>query len=587
MTTKASDVFAVASLIALTGLLAWRFVDFTIPPLEDAAILMRYADHIAQGKGIVWNIGEPPVDGATDFLFMLTLALVRRLGLSLEAAARLITISSHLATVVMIYLGVRRLQGSGVKPAWLSAAYFAVGPGLMLSAACFGTPFFALAVATAWLLAQRLMSPEARTVIGYYLFSLACLAVGLVRPEGVLVSVFMLTALTLTIPFRDSRQLVLIFGGVFLVLGGAYFLWRWRYFGHPLPNPFYKKGGGDLYVDSLRASLANSFYLLCPLIPAFLLALRLNRTVRLGLAFLIPIAGSAGMWLFLSNEMNYMGRFQYAILAIGVLSWFPLVKTLRADFSLPAFAALNRMQKAAVGLAVGFLLAIVFALQLSRYVGPRHSGDGRYDVAVILREYADRGYTIATTEAGLLPLYSRWRAIDTWGLNDRWIAHNGLITREYLERQNPDMVMFHGYFSPLRSLAPERSGDLWSRQVFTLREYAQGHGFTLAAVFGVSPDNTHYYYVRGDLPEHDEIVERIRATDYRWLGFSRRCVNYAVRDGARGTGRAEGDTQQLGLLDDREPGGTPWVDMPAGPGIMMSESGPNRSRLEVRRRMRL
>jgi len=50
-----------------------RTFDFAAQPEEDAAILMRYAQHLAAGHGIVWNVGEPPVDGATDFLFMLLL----------------------------------------------------------------------------------------------------------------------------------------------------------------------------------------------------------------------------------------------------------------------------------------------------------------------------------------------------------------------------------------------------------------------------------------------------------------------------------------------------------------------------------
>ncbi len=49
-------------------------VPLAAPPAEDAAILMRYAVHLAEGHGIVWNVGEKPVDGATDFLFMLMVA---------------------------------------------------------------------------------------------------------------------------------------------------------------------------------------------------------------------------------------------------------------------------------------------------------------------------------------------------------------------------------------------------------------------------------------------------------------------------------------------------------------------------------
>ncbi len=513
--------------MALTVLFAWRFVDFSIPPFEDAAMLMRYADHLAQGKGVVWNIGESPVDGATDFLFMIVVALLHYIGLSLEAAVRLITILSHLGTVALIYLGMRQLQGSGVTPAYLNAAYFAVGPGLFLSAACFGTPFFALAVGIAWLLAQRLILLDERTIYGYLSFSLACLIVGLIRPEGVLLSVFMLIAIGVIVPFKNFRHLLIVFGTIFIVLGGTYFVWRWNYFGYPLPNPFYKKGAGHLYVSGLNKSVWNSLHLLYPLIPAFFLSIRCTSVLRMGLAFLAPIAGSVGIWVFLSDEMNFGGRFQYPILAIGILSWFPLVKTLREDLRLPKFTSLDRMQKLAVVLATAFVLGIVFMQRVLHSVRITYARDGRYDVGVMLSEYADCGYTIATTEAGLLPLYSRWRTIDTWGLNDQWIAHEGLITEEYLDRQRPDIIIWHGFFSPLRPLSAEHSRSLWSHQVLTLQKYAEQHSFTLAAVFGVSPDDTHYYYVRSDLPEHDEIVQRISSTDYAWRENGRKCENYA------------------------------------------------------------
>jgi hypothetical protein len=54
-----------------------------------------------------------------------------------------------------------------------------------------------------------------------------------------------------------------------------------------------------------------------------------------------------------------------------------------------------------------------------------------------------------TTEAGLLPYYSGWTAVDTWGLNDQFIAHNGGLTVEYLDQYKPHIIMFHDYYSPL------------------------------------------------------------------------------------------------------------------------------------------
>jgi len=50
-------------------------------------MLLRYARHLGHGQGIVWNVGEKPVDGATDFLYLLAVAGVTRAGLGVESAA--------------------------------------------------------------------------------------------------------------------------------------------------------------------------------------------------------------------------------------------------------------------------------------------------------------------------------------------------------------------------------------------------------------------------------------------------------------------------------------------------------------------
>jgi hypothetical protein len=44
------------------------FVDNSSTVAEDAAIVRRYSQHSARGFGYVWNVGEPPLAGATDWL---------------------------------------------------------------------------------------------------------------------------------------------------------------------------------------------------------------------------------------------------------------------------------------------------------------------------------------------------------------------------------------------------------------------------------------------------------------------------------------------------------------------------------------
>jgi hypothetical protein len=67
-----------------------------------------------------------------------------------------------------------------------------------------------------------------------------------------------------------------------------------------------------------------------------------------------------------------------------------------------------------------------------------------------------------------------------------------------------------------------------SRLLDTLMQYAERRGYILAAVYGETPYDTHYYYVRPDFPDAAAIVQRIRSTRYIWYQTGRPCINYAL-----------------------------------------------------------
>ena len=45
--------------------------------VDDAMVSMRYARNLAQGNGLVWNLGQPPVEGFTNLGWVLLMALVQ------------------------------------------------------------------------------------------------------------------------------------------------------------------------------------------------------------------------------------------------------------------------------------------------------------------------------------------------------------------------------------------------------------------------------------------------------------------------------------------------------------------------------
>ncbi len=526
-----------ASLLLLLSVFyyAFNFINFDIPPFEDAAMIMRYAQHLAGGHGIVWNIGEAPVDGATDFLFMVASAALIKLGFTVGQSVRGIGFASHLLTVLIIYWANRRIHKGNIPFSFLSGLYLAVGTGLSYVSAYFGTPFFALAAASTWTLGLLLMKEENPRWWLSLAFALSGLVTGLIRPEGVILASLMLLAIILMRGFKNSISITIIFGVVFLIFGGAYFLWRWDYFGYPLPNPFYKKGEGGWSWFTFNASMLNALRLCLPMVFAFILGFRSNGTIKQTLAYLIPILGFAAAFGLISDEMNYGARFQYAVVPIALISWIPLTGGIK-------FEALNQLsvrERGAYFVAGCALFAnLVFYswfqncfLALYQQACDRpYERDGRLEMAQMLADYRGKGYVIATTEAGLLPYYSGWSAVDTWGLNDQFIAHNGSITVEYLDSKKPHIIMFHDYYSPLvpPKLTDANLAQRWFSMTILLKTYAEENGYILAAVFGDSPYDTHYYYLRPDFEDSERLVERISEfRDYFYPTTGKRSINYA------------------------------------------------------------
>ena len=201
------DVVFIICLMLLAALCVVRYIDFSSHPIEDAAMSLRYAQHIAQGHGFVWNIGEKPVDGSVDFLFVVLVAVLAKAGLSLESAAHITGIASHLLTVLLIYLAISSVHRSNRWLAFISAAYLACGPGLQYVEACFGTPLFVLFVCLTWVLAYKLMKDNGTHSIPI-LFALSALIMGLTRPEGVFMALFMLVSIIMMKGFRKSLTII-------------------------------------------------------------------------------------------------------------------------------------------------------------------------------------------------------------------------------------------------------------------------------------------------------------------------------------------------------------------------------------------
>ena len=129
----------------------------------------------------------------------------------------------------------------------------------------------------------------------------------------------------------------------------------------------------------------------------------------------------------------------------------------------------------------------------------------------------------------MVPFYSEWRTIDTWGLNNSWIAHHGTITESMLENEKPEVILFHCSFSPL--VPPSQNPNwlrpgAWFAMVMSLKDYAERRGYHLVASYGSGPYDTTYIYVRQDFPDSLEITRRINALMDIWSKHEVPIVNF-------------------------------------------------------------
>ncbi|MBN1306379.1 MAG: hypothetical protein JXA18_00580 [Chitinispirillaceae bacterium] len=93
---KNKIIMFMMAISAVYIVLAINYLTFTV---DDSFITYRYADNLARGKGLVYNEGER-VEGTSNFLFTVILAIMRKSGVDLMAAAKVLGILFGMLTLI-------------------------------------------------------------------------------------------------------------------------------------------------------------------------------------------------------------------------------------------------------------------------------------------------------------------------------------------------------------------------------------------------------------------------------------------------------------------------------------------------------
>lgn len=397
---------AVAVLGAVFAVGTWAAWDFVI---DDAFITFRYSANLADGHGPVWNVTGDPVEGFSNFGWLLWLSPFAALELDLVVAAKVTSLLLGVGTVAMLLSHARR--ASGLVAAAVAAGCFVVFlPTYFHLAAGLETMAFAAVVLRATIVGlNALAGREVRAWEPPLLLLLA----GLLRPEGVLAA---LPPLVVWLWRERGSRESLLWTGLAACTGLAYFGWRWSFYGHLLPNTFHIKFGN---LDAGQQWLEQTFAMLGPLL-LLTAVLLLRRPTRAAGALLFGVVGATYLTYAVSGPtMDYVYRFAFHA--------FPVL-CLGAGLAVGSLGRRWAYALAGVGVVAWTALAGIVPRELPTIVnyGPdlrrAHVAIGQ---GLARADVPKQERTLAVSDAGAIPYYSGWESIDYIGLNDEAIARGG------------------------------------------------------------------------------------------------------------------------------------------------------------------
>jgi arabinofuranosyltransferase len=444
---------AVCLLLAGLALFAWHVVlswPFTV---DDAFIVLRYARNLATHGELTMNVGLPPVEGASQTLWVALMAIPHLLGVDAGVVAKATGIGLMLLALLGVAVLTNRLARYANAPDAARQLATAVAPmslAVMPPTAVHAVSGLCTALFTClatWLFvgcARLLLRPQSG---GRWRLAALGLLLGLCRPEGNLVAggALLVTGCLLPAGQRRAFARAVLLG--YLLPGLVWFAVRFTYYGLPLPLPIYVKlapaGSFGTHEDGaavlLRVWQQWALPMLLAAVPGVLWWRRALLPASAAAAILLVAAGLP------SQIMGYCWRYSFAALsvlaAVGALGC-GAVGALAARLPWPFL-------QATAAAVLPIVLAIVASnaasdeaksLRSSYATGLQRAHQALGDF-LAAQAPTGRPGLLAIGDAGTVPYLSSWRTIDTFGLNNPVVARTGVHDAASVLAQQPDVLV--------------------------------------------------------------------------------------------------------------------------------------------------
>jgi arabinofuranosyltransferase len=466
-----------SSLLAIPVLLVWTSL-FRGWLFDDSYIAFRFSGNWASGNGLTWNPGEDPVEGFTSFAWVLIGALLQRvLAIPPHTSMVFVGIASWMALMVFVLPALIRMVTSSPSTNEGSRSRL---PGtvtllaMLLNPLLGFTAFHGLETALHMLL----------LALGVY-FALKPFTIGteaalivvsitsvMTRPDAVAFILPLWGVLFASSAARNQRPRLSAAFLVFLVALGTYSVVKWWWFGYPFPNTFYMKQGGLLSgLDYVRAYVLILsplwLFLTFAVGRAGLSSLLRDKTFA---ALVVPSSVFCLAYVKLDPTLGHGYRFlipTLPLLALACLRAYTLADTHFDSERLRRRKGPRVFTEACTIYVLAMCsLSAVFGLQTYRYYDGWQLYFGWIEQTLVRagQDLARAGVlspqpVLATGDAGAIPYFSKLPTVDTIGLADETVTHDGL-THEYLAKRNPDLLILQDlYLSSASQAGESRAGD--------------------------------------------------------------------------------------------------------------------------------
>lgn len=448
-------------------LVAFSLLSYWYAPFvpDDSFISYRYAGNLASGQGLTFNPGSPPVEGYSNFLWILLLSGLQSVGLDMTVWAGFVGWLFGALAIVLLWWILRRRGVAGWSLGLTTGLLAISGPITLYAISGLETPLFAMLLLSGVLVMDYLFEQRSvglAAVLGVVGFLLA-----LCRPEGIVAMPVLALCLFLFSRWPEKNDRpgglglpIVVALNLFIALLVVYHVWRMSYFGDFWPTPFLSKGvGGGLPVDTWVATLRNLFIRQTHYYAPF--------GYYYGALALLALLGAALGWPRRRHlRVEYtalMLAMVYLIVYVNFADWMPggrylapLVGLLLIPLSLLASElqpmtlhssgrevlpfALIAMMLAAMSM-FGVAVLRIEAGQLQNSTAASNVPLGQW-----LRETMPPQTILGISDVGATPYYSGLETFDMnpASLTDRYLAEHGW-SNEYFYEVDPDVVVFTAF----------------------------------------------------------------------------------------------------------------------------------------------